>query len=83
MSICSVTHQVVSGLLLGAVEVVQRDAQGVGAQHAVAAAAHTQPVQGPEQRAGLQTQPRGQRAGGRQAGADRQHGVLRGDHCHI
>lgn len=77
------THQVVPRLLLGAVQVVKGDAQGVRAQHAVGAAGQAQPVQGPVQSAGVEAELRAQRAGGCQAGADTQDGILRGDHCHV
>lgn len=77
------THEVVSRLLLGAVEVAKGDAQGVRAHHAVGAAGQTHPVQCPVQRAGLEAELRAQRARGCQTGADTQDGILRGDHCYI
>ena len=76
-------HQVVSRLLLGAIQVAQGDAHGVRAQHPVAAAGQAQAVQGPVQRAGVEAELGAQRAGGCQAGADAQDGILRGDHCDI
>jgi len=83
VSVRGVTHQVVSGLLPGAAEVVQRDAQGAGAHHAVGAAGQTHPVQGPVQGAGVEAQLGAQRARGCQAGADAQDGILRGDDCYF
>lgn len=59
------------------------DTQGAGGQDAVGAAGQAQPVQGPIQRAGVEAEFGAERAGGCQAGADMQDGVLRGDHCNI
>lgn len=83
VSVSSMTHQVVSRLLLRAVQVVKGDGQGVRAQHAVGAAGQAQPVQGPVQSAGVEAELGAQRAGGCQAGADTQDRILRGDHCHV
>lgn len=81
MSVRPVAHQVVPGLLPGAAEVVERDAEGVGAHQAVGAAGQAHPVQGPVQSAGVEAQLGAERARGRQAGADTQDRVLRGDDC--
>lgn len=77
------THQVVSRLLLGAVQVVKGDAQGVRGHHAVGADGETHAVQRPVQCAGVEAKLRVQCACGRQTGADTQDGILRGDHCYI
>lgn len=76
-------HQVVSGLLLGAVQVVHGDAQGAAAQRSVGAAGQTHSVQRPVQRAGREAELGAQRARGRQTGADTQNGILRGHRCHV
>lgn len=83
VSIVSMTHEVVSRLLLGAVEVVNGDTEDVRAHHAVGAAGQTHPVQCPVQRAGEEAELRAQRARGCKTGAYTQDRVLRGDHCYI
>lgn len=83
VSIVSMTHEVVSRLLLGAVEVVNGDTEDVRAHHAVGAAGQTHPVQCPVQRAGEEAELRAQRARGCKTGAYTQDRILRGDHCYI
>lgn len=80
VAVCAVTHQVVSRLLLGALQAAKGDAQGIRGHQAVGADGHTHPVQRPVQRAGVEARLGSQRARGRQAGADEQDGILRGDH---
>lgn len=75
-SLVSVTHQVVSRLLPGAVEVVHCDSQSVVAQHRVAAAGESNSVQRPVQRAGLQADLGAQLARGRQSGANAENWIL-------
>lgn len=75
--------QVVSRLLLGAVEAVKGDAQGAGAHHLIGAAGQTLPIQSPVQRAGMQARLRAQRARGRQTGADTQDRILGEDLCYL
>lgn len=82
-SICCVTHQVVSRLLLGAVHAVQGDAQRVRGKQAVGAAGQTHAVQCPVQHASAQAELRARRACGCEAGADTQDWILRGNHCYV
>lgn len=82
-SVCSVTHQVVSRFLLGAVQAAELDAQDVGGHGAIGAAGQADSVQSPIQGAGVETQLRAERAGGRQTRANSQDGILRGDHGDI
>lgn len=83
MSIAAVTHQVVSGLLPGAVEVVDGDAEDVWTQRPAGAAGQLLPVQSPVQRAGGEAELGAERARGREAGADAQDGILGGHLCII
>lgn len=83
VSIAAVTHQVVSGLLPGAVEAVDGDAEDVWTQRPVGAAGQLLPVQGPVQRAGGEAELGAERARGCEAGADAQDGILGGHLCII
>lgn len=82
-SILSVTHQVVSRLLLGAAEIMKGDADDVGGHYAVGAVRQTHPVQCPVQRAGGEVKVGAECACGCQTGASAQGGILGGDHCNI
>lgn len=64
------THQVVSRLLLGTVQVVKGDAQRVGGHHVVGAAGQTHPVHRPVQLVGVEAELRAQSARGHQGGTD-------------
>lgn len=79
----SMTHQVVSRLLPGAVEVVHGDRQSVVAQHRVAAAGETDSVERPVQRAGRQADLGAQSARGRQSGADAENWILGRHQGHV
>lgn len=83
MSTIAVTHQVVSRSLLGAVEVVDRDTEDIGAHHAVGAAGQAHPVQCPVQHAGPEAELRAQCARGCKTGAYTQDRILGGYHCHV
>lgn len=76
VSIAAVTHQVVSGLLPGAVEAVNGDAEDVWTQEPVAAAGQLLTVQRPVQRAGEEAELGAERARGCEAGADAQDRIL-------
>lgn len=79
----SVTHQVVSRLLLGAAQVPQGDAEGAVTQHRRAAAGHTLPVQRPVQRAGGHAHLGAQGAPGRHSGADEENRILGRHQGHV
>lgn len=82
-SLVSVADQVVSRLLLGAVQVVHGDSQGVAAHHRVAAAGETNSVERPVQRVGCEAELGAQRARGCQSGADAENRILGRHQGHV
>lgn len=78
-----VTNQIIPGLLPGGIERSQRDAEVGRAQNSVERAWQLLTVEGPEQRAGMDTQVRVDPAAGCQVGPHAQDGVLGVDDGYI